>query len=164
MRGIRRKEKEIVDKDLLIKILKNTQYMTLALSKENQPYLVSLSHGYDEINNCFYFHCASEGKKLEYINSNDQVWGQILLDKGYLQGECAHAYITVQFKGKVSILTDFTEKKHALEVMILQLDDNPEEIKEKQLSQKSIEKVSIGKIDIDFLTGKQSSEDLAIFE
>ncbi len=55
---VRRKDQEITDSDELKKILKSTKYVTIAFCMENEPYLVSLSHGYDEKRNCLYFHCA----------------------------------------------------------------------------------------------------------
>ena len=67
---VRRKDKEITDIAVLKKILKSAKYVTIAFSMDNQPYLVSLSHGYDENRNCIYFHCAKEGKKLDYLKSN----------------------------------------------------------------------------------------------
>ena len=49
---LRRQDKEIKDPEILKRILKETNYVTLALVKEGKPYLVSLSHGYDEAENC----------------------------------------------------------------------------------------------------------------
>jgi len=86
MRGIRRKEKAITDEKTMKKILSEVAYVTIALCKDNQPYLVSLSHGYDSDKNCIYFHCASEGKKIDYLKENNVVWGQAIIDKGYVQG------------------------------------------------------------------------------
>jgi nitroimidazol reductase NimA-like FMN-containing flavoprotein (pyridoxamine 5'-phosphate oxidase superfamily) len=45
------------------------------MTRDERPYLVSLNHGYDEGNRCIYFHCAKDGKKLEYVEANDSVWG-----------------------------------------------------------------------------------------
>jgi len=97
---VRRKDKEITDPKTLRKILKTAQYVTIAMSMDNQPYLVSLSYGYDETHNCVYFHCAKEGKKLDILKANNIVWGQALLDYGYEQGECDHMYASVHFAGK----------------------------------------------------------------
>jgi nitroimidazol reductase NimA-like FMN-containing flavoprotein (pyridoxamine 5'-phosphate oxidase superfamily) len=72
---VRRKEREITDLTEMRQVLKTTKYVTVALSRENDPYLVALSHGYDETRNCLYFHCAPEGKKLIYAQSNNRVWG-----------------------------------------------------------------------------------------
>ena len=73
---IRRKDREITINNHLKEALKTASYITIALCKNNEPYLVSLSHGYDEKKNCLYFHCASNGKKIDYLKSNNKVWGQ----------------------------------------------------------------------------------------
>lgn len=41
--NLRRVDKEITDERILKKILKSTKYVTLALSMDNQPYLVYLA-------------------------------------------------------------------------------------------------------------------------
>ncbi len=91
---VRRKEREITDPDEMRQVLKATKYVTVALCMDNEPYLVSLSHGYDETKNCLYFHCAPEGKKLIYAKANPNVWGQAVLDFGVTE-ECDYAYTSV---------------------------------------------------------------------
>lgn len=70
---MRRTDREITNAATLKKILKSTQYVTIAMSMDDQPYLVSLSHGYDEERNCIYFHSAKEGKKLDYLKKSKSV-------------------------------------------------------------------------------------------
>jgi nitroimidazol reductase NimA-like FMN-containing flavoprotein (pyridoxamine 5'-phosphate oxidase superfamily) len=154
---VRRKDIEITDTASLKKILKSSTYVTVALSMNNQPYLVSLSHGYDEASNCLFFHCANEGKKLEYLRSNNVVWGQALIDKGYVQGECTHKYASVHFSGRASIIDSFEEKLQALKCMINQLDKNPEKLIA-NLKPERIKNTTIGRIDIDHMTGKKSKD------
>ncbi|MHA1968414.1 MAG: pyridoxamine 5'-phosphate oxidase family protein, partial [Candidatus Hodarchaeales archaeon] len=152
-------EKAIKDLDEIKDILIKTKYVTIAMSKSNSPYLVTLSHGYDRDKNCIYFHCASEGKKIEYLSDNNIIWGQAIDDLGYLDGKCNHAFKTAQFRGKVIFIDDYNEKKTALTIMINQLEDNPEDILEKQLARESsINKVTIGRIDIEDLSGKVNLE------
>jgi len=156
---MRRKDREINNSALLKKILKKTSYITIATSMDNQPYLVSLSHGYDENCNCLYFHCANEGKKLQYLKSNSTIWGQAVLDQGYKQGKCDHTYASVHFSGKTTFISDLEEKRHAIETMIRQLDKNPKKLITK-LNMKRLEKTtSIGRIDIDQMTGKKSEDE-----
>ena len=155
MRDIRRTEKAITDENEMKQILQKAQYITLAMSNDNQPYLVTLSHGYDPIKNILFFHCASEGKKIDYLTSNNTVWGQALIDLGYAQGACDHLYATTHFKGKVSFLNDLEEKRKALINMIRKLDENPQEIIEAKLKEKSVAKVTIGRIDIEYMSGKK---------
>jgi hypothetical protein len=151
---LRRKDKEITDLSELQRILKSTKYVTIALSKDNQPYLVSLSHGYDDARNCLYFHCARVGKKIDWIRSNNIVWGQALEDQGYVQGECDHMFASVHFKGRIAFVEDIKEKHMAIEFMIRQLNKSPQAMIAKLKSER-LEAINIGRIDIEEMTGKR---------
>ena len=87
MKGMRRKEKEIQSKDEMITILEKTKYITIAMCERNIPYLVTVTHGYDKDKNALYFHCAKEGKKIDILKQNNVVWGQALIDNGYVEGK-----------------------------------------------------------------------------
>ena len=152
---LRRKDLEITDISVLRRILKSTKHVTIALCMNNEPYLVTLSHGYDEKRNCIYFHCASEGKKIDYMKANSTVWGQAMLDHGYVEGQCSHNFATVQFQGKVTFLDGFEEKREAVECMIRQLDKNPEAMLAR-LKQERLKTTAFGKIDIDYMSGKKT--------
>jgi nitroimidazol reductase NimA-like FMN-containing flavoprotein (pyridoxamine 5'-phosphate oxidase superfamily) len=154
---VRRKDMEITDEEDMKKILKSTQYVTIAMSMDNDPYLVSLSHGYDGDRNCVYFHCAKEGKKIDYLRANDKVWGQAVVDRGYHQGKCSHLYASVMFSGRVTQLEDKDEKWYALELMTRQLDSDAERLIETR-KPKSLVNIVVGRIDIDYMTGKKSKE------
>ncbi|MGD9397900.1 MAG: pyridoxamine 5'-phosphate oxidase family protein [Candidatus Thorarchaeota archaeon] len=158
MRGIRRKEKAIEDKDEIISIIRNAKYITVAMSVDDEPYLVTLSHGYDVENYCIYFHCAHEGKKIDILKKNNIVWGQALQDYGYADGSCDHLYATAQFRGKVSFVGDLEEKRHALVTMIRALEPDPEKVIQEQVTEKSAKDVNIGRIDIEFMSGKKAKE------
>jgi nitroimidazol reductase NimA-like FMN-containing flavoprotein (pyridoxamine 5'-phosphate oxidase superfamily) len=153
---VRRKDREITDPQALKTVLKSTKYVTIALCMDNEPYLVSLSHGYDETRNCIYFHCADEGKKLVYINANNKAWGQAVQDYG-VTDECDYAYTSVHFEGKVSMIDDLSEKQHAMEVMVRQLSANPEE-KLSKIKPEKLAKTAMGRIDISYMTGKQHQQ------
>ena len=158
MRSLRRKEKAIETEDEMVRILESADYVTVAMCQESEPYLVTLSHGYDRERHCLYFHCAQEGKKVDILKQNNVVWGQALLDKGYVQGACDHLYATTQFRGTVTFVDDMDEKRHALEVMIEGLEDDPATVKAAQITAESVKGVGIGRIDIDTLSGKKSEE------
>jgi len=155
---MRRKDKEVTEPSELVKPLKEVDYVTLALCRDNEPYIATLSHGYDEANNCIYFHCAKEGKKVDVLRANPIVWGQALIDGGYQQGSCDHLYHTTQFMGRVSFVEDYEEKRRALEIMVMQLDDDPKGVVEKQVNPGSVSKVLIGRIDVLEMTGKKADK------
>jgi nitroimidazol reductase NimA-like FMN-containing flavoprotein (pyridoxamine 5'-phosphate oxidase superfamily) len=158
LREIRRKERAITDRNEMLEILGSVQYVTIAMCADNEPYLVTLSHGYDRERNCIYFHCAKDGKKIDILNSNNVVWGQALLDNGYVQGECDHIFATVQFKGRVTFIDELIEKKHALRIMIECLEDNPSKVIAAKVKDSAVQKLGIGRIDIEYLSGKRAEK------
>ena len=155
---LRRKDKEITDQEQLQKILKTAKYITLAMVKDGEPYLVSLSHAYDEAMNCIYFHSAPMGKKLDYLRANPVVWGQVLLDHGYHKGECSHLYASVMFKGKVEFIEDTETKRQVFKAMVLQQEPDPDSIMDDMLNSTGIPTTVVGRIVIEEMTGKKSPE------
>ena len=125
--------------------------------KDTEPYLVSLSQGYDEENHCIYFHSAKKGKKLDFMRANPAVWGQVLLDHGYVEIECSHNYASVMFSGKVSFIEDKAERGKALSLMTRQLDPNAEDMIANRKPE-SLDTAVIGKIKIEYWSGKKSQE------
>jgi len=150
---VRRKDREITDSNMLKQVLKSTKYVTVALCMCDEPYLVSLSHGYDEQRNCLYFHCADEGKKLVYLEANSNVWGQAVEDYG-VTDECDYAYKSVHFKGTMSLITNLQEKQHGMDVLVRQLSTTPDE-KLAKIKPEKLARTTMGKITITYLSGKQ---------
>ena len=151
---LRRRDREIIDPAELVKILKTADSVTVALCMNNEPYLVSLSHGYDEERNCIYFHCAPEGKKIVYMKANNKVWGQAVVNY-HVEGECEYTYACVHFSGRISLMDSVDEKHAALACMIRQLSENPEQ-KIAKLKPEKLSKTGVGRIDIEHLTGKKT--------
>ena len=154
---MRRADKEFTDPEKLHRVLKETSYMTLAMARDGEPYLVSLSHGYDEERNCLYFHCASEGKKLDYMRASPVVWGQIIVDHGYADGECTHRYVTVRFRGRISFIEDPEEKRRALPTMPWQLEPDAE-ARERRMDNDGLATTIFGRIDVEHMTGKKTQD------
>jgi len=150
---VRRKEREITDQDELRQVLKTTKYVTVALCMKDEPYLVAVNHGYDQAKNCLYFHCAPEGKKLVYAKANPQIWGQAILDFGVTE-ECDYAYTCVHFQGKLSLITDLSEKWHAMEILVRQVSLNPN-AKLAKIKPEKLDKTTMGKIEVNYMSGKK---------
>ena len=159
---MRRSDKEIKDKAKLAKILRETSYVTLALSKEGEPYVVALSHSYDEAANCLYFHCAAEGKKLDFMRANPLVSGVAVIDHGYYAEQCSHLYVSAVFKGRVTFVEDVEEKRKILAHMIgAQEKKKPAELMKRLEGPQvgaNLARTAVGRIAIEELTGKKSAE------
>ncbi len=154
---VRRKDKEITDPSAMKNVLKSTKCVTLALCRDNEPYLVTLTHGYDENRNCVYFHCAKEGKKIDYMKAHSRVWGQAFIDHGYVDGECDHQYTSVHFSGKAAFLENLEEKMQAMECMMRHLERKSEEMIVK-LKPEKLQNTLIVRVDIDYMSGKTSNK------
>lgn len=154
----RRPEKVINDQTEMLAIIREQKFLTFALAKDNEPYIVTVNYAYDEAANCFYFHAAKAGKKIDYLNANPTVWGQILEDQGYLQGECNHAYRTVQFKGQAELITNLEEQRHALHMMIDRLEATPEPMKKQFIEESAFKNVAIYRIKVEGFSGKKYVE------
>jgi nitroimidazol reductase NimA-like FMN-containing flavoprotein (pyridoxamine 5'-phosphate oxidase superfamily) len=153
---LRRKDKAIVDRKRMLDFLESQKLVTVALSKDGKPYLFTADYGFDRKSKSIFIHCAKKGKKVDYIESNPVVWGQVMEDLGYVQGDCSHHYRTVQFKGKAGFVTDLEEKRTALNLMIDQLEDDPEKGRKEFIDKGGLKKVLIIKIIIEGLSGKES--------
>lgn len=60
----------------------------------------------------------------------------------------------MQFSGEVTFVADPGEKRRALNLMIDQLESDPEPIKARFVTDKSVVGVGIGRIDVDAFTAK----------
>lgn len=157
MRGIRRGEKEITDSSEMARVLNEAKYITIAMTDVDGPYLASLTHVYDEKRNAIYFHCAQEGRKVDILRRDNRVWGQALIDLGYVEGKCDHLYESTQFKGRAVFVQGIQVKRRALEAMIRKNDRNPDAVIGAQLTEESLARVNIGRIDIEYMSGKRSN-------
>ena len=150
---MQKSECEIHDPDVIQDILQHGQYLTLALCRDDEPYVLTLSYGYDAAQGALYFHTAPQGLKIAFIRENPAVCGTVVEDKGYKQGECAHAYRSVVFRGQVEILDDVEEKQHGLHVLIEHLEDDPDSMKKRLLTQENL-RAAILRIKIQAISGK----------
>ena len=149
------KEREIKHKAELLEILKQGRYAVISMCRNNEPYVVTLSYGYDIDKNSLYFHAAPKGLKIDFIEQNPGVCATIIDDKGYVMNECDHKYRSVVFWGEMSVVQDMGEKKYGMEILLNHLEDDPAELKEKYLeNDEYLNKATILRLDIKELTGK----------
>lgn len=153
---LRRAEKAVTEESSLYEIIRGQKAMTLAFCRDDEPYLATVNYGFDAENRCFYFHCAAEGRKMDYLRANPVVWGQVLEDRGYLPGKCDHAFRTVQFRGIASVIKDPVARRTALLMMIEQLEPDPEPVKQRFDNEASLARVTVVRVQVDYFWAKQS--------
>jgi nitroimidazol reductase NimA-like FMN-containing flavoprotein (pyridoxamine 5'-phosphate oxidase superfamily) len=119
---LRRIERDMPDRADQLAVLHGQKYLSLAMARDNRPYLVSLNYAFSEEENCFYVHSAPQGRKIDMLRANPHVWGQVIEDRGYIAGQCSHAYRSVMFEARAEFVADLAEKRRALALMILHAD------------------------------------------
>lgn len=149
----RHPEKAISDRAEIIAVARAARFVTLALCRGDEPYLVTVNHALDETGESLYFHCAVEGRKLDSIRANPRVWGQALDDRGYLAGQCDHAYRSVQFAGRAELVEDEADKHRALELLINRHEPDPAPVKARLLG-RDLSKVGVVRVRITDWFGK----------
>jgi uncharacterized protein len=154
----RRPDQVLDDPATIQAIIDRGEHLTLAMARDGEPYLATVNYAYDEAQRCFFFHCARKGKKADFLRANPRVWGQILEDLGYRDGDCLHDFRTVQFSGTATFVEDAEEKRRALVMMIDQLESDPEPAKQRFVTDRSIRRVAIGRIDVERFSAKQGKK------
>ncbi|MGD2033977.1 MAG: pyridoxamine 5'-phosphate oxidase family protein [Bacteroidales bacterium] len=150
-----RPDRELTSKEEIGELLKTGKYVTIALCRNYEPYIVTLSYGYDPEKNALYFHTAKKGLKLDFLLENPNVCATIIEDNGYIADECAHAYRSVVFWGDIRIVGDMDEKKHGMLVLLNHLENKQSVIKEKMLKSDSrYSGMEILRLDIKQIHGK----------
>jgi nitroimidazol reductase NimA-like FMN-containing flavoprotein (pyridoxamine 5'-phosphate oxidase superfamily) len=153
---LRRAEREIKDNSIIEEILRTGKYAIIALCRNNEPYAVTLSYGYDAENKALYFHSAKSGLKMDFVKSNPEACLTILQDKGYIQNECAHSYRSVIIRGLMELVENESEKRKGIEIMINQLENNPDIMKSRLNAKKEIyDNMQVIKLKIREVTGKE---------
>ena len=150
-----RPNRELTHESEIFDILKNGKYAVISMCRDNEPYIVTLSYGFDSEKNSLYLHCSPRGLKLDFINTNPHVCATVIEDGGYVINECGHNYRTVVFWGIIRIVADLDEKKHGMRVLLNHLENQPEIINEKLVkSDDFYSKMEILRLDIIEIHGK----------
>jgi uncharacterized protein len=120
--SMRRKDREISDRGEMMDVIRAGKYAVIALCRESEPYLVTMSYGFDEATESFYFHGAKKGQKIDFLKVNPNACLTVIQDKGYQTGHCTHAYRSVIVRGKMRLVEDPEERVTAIRCMIDQLE------------------------------------------
>jgi uncharacterized protein len=151
---MRKTEREIKDREEIESIINQAQVCRVGLSDGNIPYIVPMNFGYQ--GSCLYFHCATEGKKLDIIRLNNNICFEIDIDDQTVKAaervcKWSTKYRSVIGFGKAFIIDNWQEKATALNIITQHYGANHHDFSEKE-----VEKLSIIKVEISNMTGKNA--------
>jgi len=120
----------------------------LAMSDNDQPYIVPLSFGYDGKN--LYFHGKSAGKKIDILKKNNKVSFECDINVALVPSDkpCKWdvRYKSVVGSGVASFVNDFAEKKGALEYILKQYSSKSFTLVDEVVTKTTVIKVEIKEI------------------
>ncbi len=160
---MRRSEFEIKDKKLIVDILANVEYGTLALCSDSKPYNVPVNFVYSD--DIIYFHGARKGKKHEMIENNSNaalsMVEQYSMIQSYFSSTDNTACPATQFfksvfcDGEITIVQEYDEKVKALQLLMEKLQPEGKYIHlSDEVYNKMINATEVFRFDIKEMAGK----------
>ena len=122
---MRRKDRQITDFNEIIEIIKKCDVCRIALHDGDFPYIVPLNFGLDVQGQqvFFYFHAATEGKKLDLIAKDNRASFEMDCDHHFILYEermsCTMGYASVMGHGTIELVPE-EEKYNALKILMRQ--------------------------------------------
>jgi len=151
---VRRREREIQDKEVIEAILNEARVLRISMCRDNKPYLVPMNFGYKE--GCLYLHSAPEGKKIDILKVNPRICFEaehkVEVRAGGIACNWGMRYLSVIGTGKVQFLNEEGQRIIALNIIMEKYTGKTEF----EYSPESLSKVLLLKIEIEEIKGKNA--------
>lgn len=150
---MRRTDKEITDKLEQYEILTKGQILRLAMSLNDEPYVVPMNYGFKDGE--LFLHSALEGRKVTILKKNPKVCFEVSIDTELIKNpvSCKWTYYfrSVIGRGKVVFLETEAEKRAGLDVIMTHFGSIDNSYKDEH-----VRNINVFKIVIEEMTGKAS--------
>jgi nitroimidazol reductase NimA-like FMN-containing flavoprotein (pyridoxamine 5'-phosphate oxidase superfamily) len=153
---MRRKDKEIHQPELIDTIIASARVCRLGMCRDNQPYIIPVSFGYDGA--AIYFHTASEGQKIDFLNANSRVCFELEHEVEILPHESeackwSCSFYSVIGFGNVEEICTARDKVRAMHLIMKHYSDRKWHFDEQQLGITRLWRISI-----EHISGKCSGD------
>ena len=154
---MRRKDKEVADRDKIEAIINRCIVCRVAMVDNNSPYIVPLNFGFAD--NTLYFHSALKGRKIDILKKNPEVCFEFDEDVELIPDKEGKACgWGTQFKsvigfGTASFVIMPGDKKKALNIIMGHYTGKSFEFSDSDVAQ-----MAIIQIDIREMTGKEAHQ------
>jgi uncharacterized protein len=153
---MRKKDREISDEAEIKEILEKGQICHLALCDGDQPYIIPMNYGIEWVKPLkIYFHCGTEGRKLDIINKNNKACFELDVDNEFIMGKlacsCSFNYRSIIAFGTIEIITDREEVIKGLDIIMKQYTGKSEY----EYNETALKLTTVLEMTISELTGKR---------
>ncbi len=150
-RPMRRADRRL-DDAAAMDLLKRGEYGILSTTdRNNQPYGIPVN--YVVIDDALYFHCASQGQKIENITANKGVSFCVVGKTELIPEKFSTRYESVVVSGTAEVITDAALKRPALRALIAKYAPDHTAAGEVYID-KLMDQTAVVKVSIDHLAGK----------
>ena len=155
MRKMRRRDREVTDRNEILHILKTAKVLHLGLVDEGMPYVVPMNYGFcmEEDKLVFYLHGAMDGRKLDVIRKNPACCAQLECEESMFEGKVAcqygYTYYSLMGFGSITVVEDVDEKIRAMSLLMKHLTE-----KEFEFNDRLVSIVNVFRIECDTYTAK----------
>ena len=152
---MRRKDREITDINDIFSIIEKCDCCRIAFNDEKFPYIIPMNFGigFENNNITLYFHCASEGRKLDLIKRNPNVSFEMDCSHKLLTGDVACDY-SMEYESVIGngVATIVNENKiHALNYIMNKFSDS----EDFSYDENYLKAVTVFKIDVCNVSAKR---------
>jgi len=147
--GITKREREITDRDEILRILNSCKILHLGMVDGDEPYVVPMNFGYtmEDDKLTLFLHGALKGRKIDVMKTNPKVFFEMECDVTPFEGKVACQYGTsyacLMGRGRAEILEDVEEKKSGLSKFMKSQTGLDFEFNDKMVSAVSVIKISV---------------------
>lgn len=154
-REMRRKKQVLSFADCEAVLGRGTSGVLAVSGDDGYPYAVPLSYVYQDSK--IYFHSAKSGHKLDAIDSNCKVSFCVIDKDSVVPEEYTTYFRSVILFGKARVLTDPSEKRHAIEILAAKYSPQYEEGRRKEISS-GFDNLCMVEITAQHISGKEAIE------
>lgn len=147
---MRRKDREITDLSKIIEIIDRCDCCRLGLVDNGSAYIIPMNFGYEVSDDTItlYFHCASEGRKMDLIPQQSMVAFEMDTQHALVTGDigCRFSYLyqSVMGTGTITILHVKEEKAYSLNKILEHYTGNPQsDLDDKAMDVTTVLKLSV---------------------
>ena len=152
---MRRSDREIKDFDKMVAVIKKCDVCRLALNDTEYPYILPLNFGFrvEEGQVVLYFHGATEGTKYQLIEKDPRASFEmdcshrLVLEED--TGNCTMEFESIIGRGMIEMITDYDQKKEALDILMGQY-----HAEDFTYNETFISSTTIMKLTVEQMTGK----------
>ena len=145
----------ICEKEIIQYVLKNAKVTRIAMSINDEPYIVPMNYGYDK--NCLYLHTGDFGKKIDILNQNNKICFEMDINHELVKSDRAckwsMKFLSVIGFGNAIFLEDKYQKLEALKLLMNHYSNDINY----EFDEEEINKVNIIKVMIDSITAREKT-------